>query len=155
MIKIERNNKDLFLRLLRINKLKSYTEGVLFNENTGKFLYDILEDRIRDINGDGDLNDEGEGKVFGETAIPYTPEGYYYELEVTYSPKFKMDMVLVKDVPHFTGIRMHWGATAKQSHGCILGGIRTAPGVLANNGYTKAMVELLNQYGGKGYLKVM
>ena len=147
---------ELKLKLVRVVKTKKYTEGVLFDEtDKSLFLFDTLEDTIRDINGDGDLDDEGEGKVYGETAIPYTKEGEYYDLEVTYSPKFKMDMVLVKDVPSFTGIRLHWGYSAQQSSGCILGGRRIGEGLLENTGYTKAMVDLLNKHGGKGKLKII
>ena len=143
--------EKLRLKLIRFNKTKDFTEGVLINLNTNKLLFDTLEDVIKDINGDGDLNDEGEGKVYGQTAIPYGK----YELEVTFSPKFKMDMVLVKDVPHFTGIRLHWGRTAKQSSGCILGGKKTKPGELKNSGYTKSMVDLLKEYGGIATLEIV
>jgi len=126
-----------------------------------EILFDTLEDRIRDINGDGDLLDEGEEKVYGETAIPYSKKGEPYKLIVTNSPKFSklagkpVDMVLVKDVPHFTGIRLHWGATAVQSAGCILGGKKTSDGRLSNIGYTKDMVGLLNKYGGKATLEII
>ena len=30
-----------------------------------------IEDKVRDLNKDGDLNDEGEEKVYAQTAIPY------------------------------------------------------------------------------------
>ncbi len=154
MIRKDRNDKELFLKILRVTKKLSYTEGVMFNENTNSFLYDILEDKIRDTNADGDLDDPGEKKVYGKTAIPFTPEGYYYELSIVYSPKFKQEVVLVNYVPDFTAIELHWGKTAEQSAGCVLGGKRIAPGILKNVGYTKAMVQLLKQYGGKGYLKI-
>lgn len=143
--------EGLKLKLIRLRLKEDYTEGDLINENTGYKIFDILEDRVRDINADGDLDDEGEDKVYGQTAIPYGT----YELEVTYSPKFKMDMVLVKNVPSFTGIRMHWGRTAEQSSGCILGGKKTKDGELKNTGYTKYMVDLLNQYGGKATLEII
>lgn len=147
--------ESLELRLIRTKKTIYYTEGVLINLNNNHVLFEILEDRVRDINMDGDLDDIGEGKVMHETAIPFTPKGKPYQLEVTYSPKFKMDMVLIKDVPHFTGIRMHWGRTAKQSSGCPLGGEKVGDGELKNIGYTKAMVDLLNEYGGKATLEIV
>lgn len=142
---------ELKLKLLRIKLQETFTEGVLINCNSDEEIFDTLEDRVRDINGDGDLNDLDETKVYGETAIPYGT----YELEVTYSPRFKMDMVLVKNVKHFSGIRLHWGRTAKQSSGCILGGKRTKAGELKNIGYTKHMVDLLNQHGGRGLLEIV
>lgn len=143
--------KDLKLRLIRHTLKEDYTEGELFNMTEDESLFDTLEDRVRDINGDGDLDDEDEGKVYGKTAIPYGT----YELEVTYSPKFKMDMVLVKNVPNFTGIRMHYGYSADQSSGCILGGKKIADGKLKNTGYTKYMVSLLSKYGGKATLEII
>lgn len=139
------------LKLIRLNLREDYTEGILIYLNENKELFDTLEDRVRDINADGDLLDEGEGKVYAETAIPYGT----YPIEVTYSPKFKMDMVLVKDVPHFTGIRLHWGATADQSAGCPLGGKKTSDGRLANTGYTKYMVELVKKHGNKGTIEIV
>jgi len=147
--------EDLKLELLRINLQKTYTEGVLFNVNTNTKIFDTLEDKVRDADGSGKFEKKkGEVKVYGETAIPYTAIGEVYELEVTYSPKFKMYMVLVKNVPDFTGIRCHWGRTALQTLGCILGGEKVADGELKNTGFTKYMVDLLNQYGGKATLTI-
>lgn len=141
--------KELKLKLLRVTLKEAYTEGVLINENTNEIIFDILEDRVRDIDGSGEF-DNGEVKIMHETAIPYGE----YELEVTWSPRFKRDMVLVKNVPNFTGIRLHWGATARQSSGCILGGKKVSDGVLKNANYTQHMVDLLNQYGGKAKLTI-
>ena len=147
--------EELHLLLIRVKLYPSCTEGVLINKNNNEILFDTLEDVIRDINADGDLLDRGEGKVYGKTAIPYTKEGEYYDLEATYSPKFKMDMVLVKNVPHFTGIRLHWGRTVNNTEGCILGGKKINIGVLDNIGFTKYMVDLLNEYGGKATLEII
>ena len=141
----------LKLKLIRLNLKETYTEGVLINLNTNKEIFDTLEDKVRDINADGDLLDEGEEKIYAETAIPYGT----YEIEVTYSPKFKKPMVLVKDVKHFKGIRLHWGRTAKQSAGCILGGDKSSPGELKNTGYTEYMVTLLESHGNKGTLEIV
>lgn len=55
-------------------------------------------------------------KVHGKTAIaPGT-----YDFEVTYSPRFKRQMILIKGVPDFSGVRIHGGNTSKDSHGCPL-----------------------------------
>jgi hypothetical protein len=72
---------------------------------------DTIEDKVRDLNQDGDLLDEGEEKVFGETAIPYGK----YAMELSMSPKFKRLLPMILDVKHFTGIRIHKGRTAKHS----------------------------------------
>lgn len=142
--------KKLELKLMRVKLTSTYTEGKLINLNTNEVIFDTLEDRVRDINADGDLDDDGEGKVYGETAIPYGE----YELEVTYSPKFKKDMVLLKDVPYFTGIRMHWGGTKDNTYGCILGGKKDRNGHLANIGFTDTMVELVRKYD-KATIKIV
>lgn len=126
------------------------TPGVLFFHD--KHLCDTLEDIVRDRNADGDLNDEDEGKVYGETAIPYGT----YELKATWSPRFKKNMVLICDVPHFEGIRIHWGATIKQSEGCLLVG-QADEDRLINIGMTDkitTMVKELEERGEKVYLEI-
>lgn len=141
----------LSLLLIRIFKEKGYTEGVLFDKTSNKFLCHSLEDTVRDINGDGDLNDEGEGKVYGKTAIPYGT----YDIEVTYSPKFNKDMILVKDVKHFEGIRIHWGRTADNLEGCIGVGAKERGGVLANTGMTDKLVKMLLDNGNRGIIEII
>jgi len=140
----------LKLKLLRTNLKEKYTEGVLIHENINKILCDTLEDRVRDINGDGDLDDEDEGKIYGKTAIPYGT----YDIKVTWSPKFQRDMVEVLNVPHFTGIRMHWGRTADNSLGCILVGEKYDEGKLRNTDMTNKLVELLKSYNNEGQITI-
>lgn len=59
-------------------------------------------------------------KVFGATCI----EAGLYRMAVTYSPKFKREMVeivpLFETTTKFTGLRMHGGNTEIDSHGCPL-----------------------------------
>jgi len=113
-----------------------------FKENytIGKFTIDkvlfcsTLEDVVRDlhdINHDGDFTDQGEGKIYGETAIPYGR----YEVIVSYSPKLKRRLPLLIDVPGFQGIRIHAGKDAKWTEGCILLGTNTKPGRLEDGPY--------------------
>lgn len=114
--------------LLKRKYLKdAYTIGALYVKD--KFFCNTLEDRVRDLNHDGDLTDLGEFKVYGETAIPYG----LYKVRVTYSPKFKRELPLLLDVCHFIGIRIHRGRYAAHTSGCILVGMNTSKGQLSDS----------------------
>lgn len=100
------------LKLIRKYLKDDYTIGHLYvNE---KYFCDILEDKVRDYNKDGDLNDEGETKVYGKTAVPY---GRYEVTLKVQSPKFSKYsfykevcngyLPRLLDVPHFEGILIH------------------------------------------------
>ena len=137
-------------KLLRIPE-HNLTTGLLFFHD--RHLCDTLEDVVRDRNADGDLDDDDEGKVYGETAIPYNT----YELKVTWSPKFKKNMTLICNVPSFEGIRIHWGATIKQSSGCLLVGQQNGDR-LDNIGMTDkitTMVKELEERGERVYLEIL
>lgn len=58
----------------------------------------------------------------------YIPEGIY-RMSVTYSPKFRRKLPLLKDVPHRSGIRIHAGNTASDTLGCILVGVKAPFGL--------------------------
>lgn len=110
--------------------------GKLFID--GEYFCDTIEDKVRDFNMDGDLMDEGETKVFGETAIPYGR----YEIILNMSKKFTRILPILKDVKHFTGVRIHRGNYARDSHGCILPGNDTGLGSVANSTtYEMKLVE--------------
>lgn len=116
---------------------KLHIDGVLFS--------DTLEDRVRDYNKDGDLLDEGEDKIFGETAIPYGT----YKIIVNTSPKFKRLLPRLLNVKHFDGILIHGVkkgaiATDKHTHGCILVGENKVKGGLVNSAeYTDKLTGIL------------
>lgn len=78
-----------------------------------------LEDRVRDKNFDGDLDDAGETKIKHETAIP----AGRYKVIVTYSNRFKKPLPLLVNVKGFEGIRIHSGNTKADTSGCILVGL--------------------------------
>lgn len=135
------------LRLKRIALRESYTIGKLYVDGT--YFCDTCEDRVRDINKDGDLNDVGEGKVYGKTAIPYGT--YKVTLDVQ-SPKYsqrasyawcKGYLPRLLNVPHFDGILIHAGNDATHSAGCILVGENKVRGQVINSMATlKRLVNL-------------
>lgn len=145
--------KILELNIFRLTHTKHYCEGEMYNMTDNVKFSDTLEDVVRDFNGDGDLLDEGEDKIYGETAIPYTKVGEYYEVVVSYSPKFKKETAEILNVPHFKHIRLHFGATSKNSEGCPLMGEKIGDGLLKNTGKTDELVKLMKKYD-KTILKI-
>lgn len=126
------------LVLKREHLKDDYTIGKLYINSV--YFCDTLEDKVRDFNKDGDLNDLGETKVYGKTAIPYGT--YNITLDVV-SPKFskypfyrsicegKLPRLL--DVPHFDGILIHVADGPKGAdllEGCIGVGKNTIKGGL-------------------------
>ena len=102
------NVPTLNLELNRIFFTKTSTIGEL--KIDGKFECYTLEDedRLR----------HGRPKVYGITAIPTG----IYEVDITWSPKYKRDMPTLLNVEGFSGIRIHSGNWAIDSEGCILVG---------------------------------
>ena len=89
--------------------------GVMRLDETDLQWY-TLEDLIR---ADPDKSTPAnEAKVYGETAIP----AGLYRVCVSHSPKFGKLLPEVKNVPGYTGVRIHGGRTAADSLGCILVG---------------------------------
>lgn len=126
------------LVLKREHLKDDYTIGKLYINSV--YFCDTLEDKVRDLNKDGDLNDLGETKVYGKTAIPYGT--YNITLDVA-SPKFskypfyrsicegKLPRLL--NVPHFDGILIHVADGPKGAdllEGCIGVGKNTIKGGL-------------------------
>ena len=112
------------LELIREEFTEKSTIGSLLVD--GKFFCYTLEDRVRNE------------KVFGETAIPYG----VYEVKITYSPRFKVQMPLLINVKGFEGVRIHWGNRAEDSSGCILVGYKKSKDMILES--KKAYSYLFN-----------
>lgn len=125
------------LKLLRKYKKPTYTIGTLSVD--GAYLCDTLEDRVRDL--------VTERKVKGSTAIP----AGRYRVILNWSPRFGKPLPLLLDVPHFEGIRIHAGNTAKDTEGCILVGRNTQPGTLTESKVTmQDLMQLLTSANNRG-----
>ena len=143
-------DKKIRLELIRPPRNKC-TEGMLFFD--GVEVMDTLEDVERDYNNDGDLEDEGEEKVYGKTAILRDT----YELKVTFSNHFKKMMVLVLNTKYFKGVRFHGGLTVDHTEGCVLVGKRVKEGILKQCNGTQRMIDIVNkciEEDGYCYVKI-
>jgi hypothetical protein len=113
-------------------------------------LCDTLEDPVRDLkdlNGDGDFNDLGEGKIYGNTAIPAGK----YELKMMHSPSFKRLMPYLQGVPGFTSVMIHAGNTTADTKGCVLVGINRRRGKLTDSrGWSDIINDMLIKAEAKG-----
>lgn len=134
------------LTLKRVALRDNYTIGKLYIDN--ELFCDVLEDKVRDINKDGDLLDKDENKVDGETAIPYGE----YDIEITFSKRFQKMLPILLNVPHFSGIRIHGGNRAKDTHGCLLVGKNTNVGMITNSQAT--LEELMKIISKEKNLKI-
>jgi len=117
------------LQLKRIFFGDTYTIGKLSID--GIYFCDVLEDKNRDINHDGKLD---EVKVFGQTCIPFG----VYKVIITMSQRFKRELPLLLNVPGFDGIRIHAGNTSVDTHGCLLVGVNDQKGKVSNSQATMA-----------------
>ena len=131
---------------------EDYTIGSLsidFENGTGwQYFSDTLEDKVRDLNKDGDLQDAGETKVYGQTAIPYGK----YTIIITKHLKWGIDVPYLTDVKEFTGVLTHMGSTPEQTLGCILVGKNTIKGQLTESNATfKKLMEVFKQYPQRSY----
>lgn len=124
------------ITLKRIARRPTYTIGKLSID--GKYFCDTIEDRDRDVNRNGRF-DNGEVKIPSQTAIP---NGRYRVTMRVQSPKFSHRaeynwwrvngrygyLPRLLDVPHFEGILIHAGSSARSSAGCIIVGRNTVVG---------------------------
>lgn len=93
------------LLVLRNQPVGDFTTGTLHID--GEFKAFTLEDKIREV------------KVMHGTAIPAGT----YQIDITHSNRFNKPLPLIRDVPGFTGIRIHAGNTCSDTSGCVLVGL--------------------------------
>lgn len=109
-----------------------YTIGDLLIDGT--FFCNTVEDVVRQLPTTCPNTPKGRSctckeKVYAETAIPSGT----YKVTIEYSPRFKRRLPYLHDVPHFIGILIHSGNTAKDSAGCIIVGFNTVKGKVTNS----------------------
>jgi hypothetical protein len=103
------------LRVIREPTQQGATLGALYVDDVWTCW--TLEDPIRET-----AEPVEAWKIAGDTAIP---EGIY-DVVVTWSSRFDRLLPLIRNVPGFTGIRIHTGNTAVDTSGCLLVGLARA-----------------------------
>ena len=105
------------LRLRRIALKETYTIGKLevWKNNQWAYLCDTVEDKVRDLNKNG-VFDNGETKVYAQTAIPYgtykitmnvqSPKMSNF-VKYPWAKKYKAFIPRLLNVNHFDGILIH------------------------------------------------
>jgi len=108
----------MYLTLIRKYFNEHSTIGELFINN--KFFCHVLEDQDRGLEFDMTIEELKALKVKSQTAIPTG----CYEIQITYSPRFKQNMPLLLNVPAYEGIRIHVGNSDEDTDGCLLTGVK-------------------------------
>lgn len=79
-------------------------------------------------------------KIKGRTAIPRGK----YKVVLSHSNRFNKVMTELKDVPGFSGVRIHGGNTHEDTEGCpLLGLYRTETGVRECAAINKKLIDLV------------
>ena len=122
------------VRMRRKYHQESYCISHLYIGKDEDYFCDTIEDAVRDHNHNGRF-DDGETKVYGETAIPC---GRYYvtfnKTSLAIGGKARYGCIpYIHQVPSFTHIRMHPGVNEKNSEGCIILGYNKKPGMVVDS----------------------
>lgn len=123
------------LTLSRTFKGQHYTIGKLFIDSI--YFCDTLEDTVRGLPPQCPDTARNQScacheKVYSQTAIPAGT----YRVTLEQSPRFKRVLPYLHDVPHFMGVLIHSGNTAKDSAGCILVGRNKVKGQVLDSRVT-------------------
>ena len=126
------------LILKRTPSTSNYTEGKLYIN--GVYFCDTLEDKDRGLLQTMSVDTIKTMKVYKETCIPYGK----YKVILSMSKRFGKVMPELLDVKGFIGVRMHSGNTIYDTEGCILVGIKSSDGIIANSRKTfNALMNIL------------
>jgi hypothetical protein len=141
------------ITLIRIANRPTYSIGKLYID--GVYECDVLEDTDRGLDDKMPLEEIIKKKKYGTTAIPTGT----YEVQITYSPKYKKLMPLIMNVKGYSGIRIHAGNSAKDTLGCLLVGKNKEVGKVLesrktynalfaklSNAKTKITIEIQRKY---------
>ena len=115
------------LRLERKYRSNNYCIDKLYIN--GKYFSDALEDPDRGLTDSMSLEEIKKIKIKGNTCIPYGT----YNVTITYSPRFKKNLPLIKNVKGFEGIRVHNGNIPQHTEGCVLLGFNKIKGQVINS----------------------
>lgn len=136
-----------------ILKRKHFTAKSTIGELSldGKFLCFILEDADRGLQSDMKPEVIESIKKYGITAIPYGT----YEVKITMSNRFKVEMPLLLNTPGYAGVRIHPGNKPEDTEGCLLPGKEFANDmVLRSRVAYLEILELIKQSKEKVYLTI-
>lgn len=78
----------------------------------------MLEDTDRGLDASMDLAEIQKAKIYGSTAIPTGR----YQVDITFSNRFKRMLPILLKVPGYSGIRIHPGNRHLNTEGCLLPG---------------------------------
>lgn len=115
----------LNIEVVRLYPREGYVIGKMYVD--GQYFCDTLEDTDRGLTSVMPLEEIKRIKVYGQTAIPTGT----YKVSIQYWAKHKINVPYLHDVPGYTGILIHNGASNADTLGCILVGKNTAKGRLS------------------------
>ncbi|MCR5071216.1 MAG: DUF5675 family protein [Bacteroidales bacterium] len=138
----------IWIKRNRNGSAAGYTVGRLHTDEAG-YVCDTLEPEDRGLHQDMSLEQIKALKVPGSTAIPKGT--YLVKLLVSpslkdkpYAKKYEGRFPCLMHVPGFDGVLIHPGITIKDTLGCILPGMNSAPGRLTAS--RQAYKDLMDFY---------
>lgn len=138
------------VRVRRIALKDTYTIGKMYINGT--YFCDVLEDKVRDLNKNGEF-DNGEVKIANHTAIPYGTYEITMDVRSTkfsdfekypWAKEYDGYLPRLTNVPLFVGVLLHVGNSDVDSSGCLLVGENKVVGKVINS--TITFRRLMNEY---------